>query len=132
MSKFYLTFAFKKGLIVESSKDKYCEDMQEVANAIVECMKEVEGKEIDGINISLKKNFKAEDGKDVYIEVVDKNIYNENDLWIDYKDELSGMIGQITQQLWLAKNQDKLKLMQGGMMGMPGAMNKTTESGLIL
>ena len=132
MSKFYLTFAFKKGLIVESSKDKYCEDMQEVANAIMECIKEVDDKEVDGIDITLKKKFKVEDGNDVWIVVVDKNIYNENGLWIDYKDEMSGMISQITQQLWLSKNQDKLKLIQGGMMGMPGPMNKTTESGLIL
>lgn len=132
MTMFYLTFAFKKGLVVESSEDKYCEDMQGVANAIVDCMKSVEEKVIDGINITLRKKFTMEDGKEMYIEVVDKNLYKENDLWMDYKDELSGMIGQIVQQLWLSKNQDKLKLMQGGMMGMPGPMSKTTESGLIL
>lgn len=129
MSKFVLTFTSKKDLVVNSSEDKECENMQNVADSIVEYLSKLEKENSDCniINISLKRKFTLE-GKDHYIEVVDKNLYMEDDNWIDYKDVISGMIGQIVQQLWLAKNQDKLKILQGGMMGMPNA----TESGLIL
>lgn len=130
MANYIVTFTTKKGLIVLASEDKECDSLQDVADNIMKLISGLEDKDVDGFNITLKKKYMTDDNKELFIIVSDKNYDKEQqDIWVNYNDEISGMISQMMQQIWLAKNQDKLKLMQGGMMGMPP---KTTESGLIL